>query len=358
MSGPIRAGLIGLSWISIDHAGPASDPVLGTATPYSHCSAIAAEGGIEIVAGADPRVESHDEYRSKWGDRWPDTRLYTDAQEMLEKEQLDLVCIVTPDHLHAGYMLSAMDRGARMIFCEKPLATDLDEADAVIAKADEVGATILVNHTRRWARVEVAARNLAAGGSLGPVSQVIIDAGGQRAMLFRNLSHAVDLTVFLSGDPDPVWVAAELEAGSEDYGTSYAGDGGRDPMTDPGANIQVGFANGARAYIAGLKSGPGDRAIQILCPEGRITIDTLGARVVRTSRTNDGTPNSKVTQTITPLGGAATVEGMQAAIRDLIAAHREGRESSSSARSARRTVAIMEAVLRSQAAGSVRVPLR
>lgn len=358
MSEPIRAGLIGLSWISIDHAGPASDPVLGTATPYSHCSAIAAEGGIEVVAGADPREDAHAEYRSNWGDRWPDTRLYTDANEMLQNEQLDLVCIVTPDHLHAGYMISAMDAGARMIFCEKPLATDLAEADAVIAKAEETGSTIVVNHTRRWARVEVAARGLAMGGSLGPVSQVIIDAGGQRAMLYRNLSHSVDLAVFLTGDRDPVWVAAELEAGSEDYGTKYAGDGGRDPSTDPGANIQIGFEGGARAYIAGLKSGPGDRAIQILCPEGRVTIDTLGARVVRTSRTNDGTPSSRVTQTINPLGGAATVEGMHAAMRDLIAAHREGREPSSSARSARRTVAIMDAVLRSQAEDHVRVPVR
>lgn len=358
MSDTIRAGLIGLSWISIDHASPASAAVLGTATPYSHCSAMAAEGNIEVVAGADPRQSAHDEFRRAWGHRWPGTRLYTDAEEMLSLEDLDLVSIVTPDHLHGRHTLQALDAGVRMLFCEKPLATDLSEADAVISKAAEVGATICVNHTRRWAPVEVAARQLATGGTLGPVSQVIVDAGGPRAMLFRNLSHAIDLTVFLLGDPDPEWVTGELEAGSQDYGLSYAGDGGRDPSLDPGANIQIGFVDGSRAYVAGLKAGPADRSIQILCRDGRITIDALGARVVRTSRTSDGTPSSVTQQSIAPLSGAGTVAGMQAAVRDLISAHRDGREPWSSARSARRTVAIIDAVLRSHASGGARTPVQ
>lgn len=358
MTQTIRAGLIGLSWISVDAANPASAPVLGTATPYSHCSAMAAEGNIEVVAGADPRQEAHEEFRANWGDRWPATTLYTDAEQMLADEDLDLVSIVTPDHLHATFMQKVMDAGVRMIFCEKPLATDLDQADAVIAKARATATTISVNHTRRWAPVETAAWKLATGGSLGPVSQVIIDSGGPRAMLFRNLSHAIDLAVYLVGDQDPVWVTAELEAGSENYGVAYAGDGGRDPAFDPGANIQVGFAGGARAYIAGLKSGAADRAIQVLCSEGRITIDTLGARVVRTARTGDGTPSSVSPQSITSLNGASTVAGMQAAVRDLVTAHAEGRQPWSSATSARRTVAIIDAALRSQASGNARTSVR
>jgi len=358
MTRTIRAGLIGLSWISVDPARPASAPVLGTAIPYSHCSAMAAEGNVEVVAGADPRPESHDEFRANWGDRWPAATLYTDAAQMLANENLDLVSIVTPDHMHANFMLQVMDAGVRMIFCEKPLATDLEEADTVIAKARETGTTISVNHTRRWGPLETAACQLATGGSLGEVSQVIIDSGGPRAMLFRNLSHAIDLAVYLVGDKDPEWVTAELEAGSEDYGVTYAGDGGRDPAADPGAIIQVGFTGGARAYIAGLKSGPGDRSVQVLCSEGRITMDTLGARVVRTGRTNDGTPSSVSPQSMTPLNGAHTVAGMQAAVRDLVTAHAEGRQPWSSAISARRTVAILDATLRSQASGNARTPVR
>src|SRR5260370_4325157 len=48
-----RTALIGLSWIAADPARPASDPVLGTAVPFSHASAMAAIPEIEGVAGCD-----------------------------------------------------------------------------------------------------------------------------------------------------------------------------------------------------------------------------------------------------------------------------------------------------------------
>ncbi len=43
-----RTALIGLSWIAADPAGPASDPVLGTAVPFSHASAMAAIPEIAV----------------------------------------------------------------------------------------------------------------------------------------------------------------------------------------------------------------------------------------------------------------------------------------------------------------------
>ncbi len=355
----LRAGIIGLGWIATDPTGPASSPVLGTATPFSHCSAIAAEGGIDLVAVADRNPAAIEDYTRTWKAQWPNTRLHADAALMFEEEGLDLLFVGTPDDQHASMVLAALNAGIPMIFCEKPLTTDLDEADNLIRRMDEVGATIAVNHVRRWLRLESAARSVALSGTLGPISQIIIDAGGRRAMLFRNLTHAVDLAVFLAGDADPEWVSAELEVGHEDYGIAYRGGGGTDASRDPGANIQIGFVSGIRAYIAGIKSGPGDRAIQILCPEGRVTIDSLGARVARTTRPpNDAHPNTPVTTTITPLVGSGTIEGIQAGIRDLITSHRVGRDPESSARTARRTVAVMDAVLRSQSQDNARVKVR
>ena len=47
-----RTAIVGLSWIGADPAGEASDPVLGTATPYSHASAMAPIPEIDVVGRA------------------------------------------------------------------------------------------------------------------------------------------------------------------------------------------------------------------------------------------------------------------------------------------------------------------
>lgn len=351
----IRVGILGLGWIATDPAPPAPAQALGTANPFSHSSALAVEQGLELIAVADRSPDALERQRRLWGERWPEMRFHAGADELLS-EDLDLLIVGTPDDQHAKYVLMGLDAGIPMIFCEKPLATELAEADLVIGRMDEVGATIAVNHVRRWLAVESAARAAALDGSLGPISQVIIDAGGRRAMLYRNLTHSVDLAFFLAGDPEPLWVSAELEPGSSGYGTKYRGDGGTDPAKDPGANIQVGFADGARAYIAGFKSGPGDRSVQVLGPLGRVVIDVLGSRVVRTTRPPvDAHPNTPIATTVELLGGSATVQGIQAGLRDLVDSHHTGRDPVSSARTARRTVAVMDAVLRSEAEGNVRV---
>lgn len=353
----LRAGIIGLSWIAADPPGPATDPVLGTAPPYSHASAMAAIGGIDVVAACDVTASAVDRFRSQWGQRWPDVTYYDDGLELLASEDLDLVSVVTPDHLHAPFVTAAAERGVSMIFCDKPLATSIDDAAQMLECVVTSGSTLAVNHTHRWDPGIVAARSLVDQGDLGALAQVIITTGGPRAMLFRNLSHALDTAAFLAGTAAE-WVIAELEHGSPEYGTVYRGDGGRDPALDPGAIINIGFQDGVRGYVSGLKAAPGDRSIEVLCEEGRIVIDPLGARVIRTPRSNDGTPGSVTGPTISPLRVVSTLTGMQAGLRDLIAAHQEGREPTSSVYSAFQTVALLDATLRSSAKGQERVAVR
>jgi predicted dehydrogenase len=132
----------------------------------------------------------------------------------------------------------------------------------------------------------------------------------------------------------------------------------RDPERDPGAIATIGFSSGVRAHVSGLKSAVPDVVIQVVCRDGRITIDTLGGRTVAVPRTGDGTPGAVSGPVIQPLKPRFSRWGMEAAIADLIDAHQHGTEPSSSARSARRTVAVIDAILRSHAADSARVEVR
>lgn len=350
---PLRAGIIGLSWIAADRASDASSPELGTAPPYSHASVFAALGGFDVRAVCDISAASRDAFVDRWSATWPDMQAFDDIDRMLEIP-LDFVSVVTPDHLHGAMLLRCLAAGVPLIFSEKPFTTDLAEADRVLAAIDERGATVGVNHTWRWRPEMAEARALVAADAFGPLSHVVIEAGGPRAMLYRNLSHFLDLAIHLAG-ADPEWVSAELEAGTGDYGLVYAGDGGRDPALDPGATATIGFANGVTAFVSGLKAAVPDVAVQIVCRDGRITVDPLGARTVSVPRTGDGTPGGVSGPIIQPLKPRFTLSGMQAAVADLVESHRRGIEPASSARSARRTVAVIDAILRSHAADSIRV---
>jgi predicted dehydrogenase len=347
-----RTALIGLSWIGADPAGPAPDPVLGTAVPFSHASAMAAIPEIEVVAGCDIVPAARDRFVTQWSGRWPGVRVYADYQEMLERERPDLVSVVIPDHLHTAPVLAAIEFGVRGIFCEKPLATSLDEADQIVAAADNSGVAICVDYTRRWMPEFVEARRLVRSGAIGRLSQIVLQIGGPRAMLFRNHTHAIDLLNYYA-EADPQWVIAELEPSLADYGTTYRGDGGTDPSTDPGANYYVAFANGVRAYVSGMKDTVPEVRVDLVGAQGRLSIDAEGFRLV-TFESDDLRSKPPVVRT-ERLSPSATVSGIQAALLDLIAAIETGREPASTPATARRTVAITRAILESQARGNVPV---
>jgi predicted dehydrogenase len=350
-----RIALVGLSWISADVAGEASDPTLGTAIPYSHASAIAAIPDLEIVAGCDILESARTVFHDRWSIRWPNLRVYDDYRAMFEAERPELAVVVTPDHLHAAVVQAAVDAGVRGIFCEKPLATTLAEADAIIDAVRGAGVTMNVNYTRRWYPEFVEARRLVRAGELGPLSQIVVQMGGPRSMLFRNHTHAIDLIDFLA-DSEPVWVWAELERGFEAYGTAYAGDGGNDPATEPGANYYIAYENGVRAYLTGMKDTVGlDTSVSLTGPTARLVVDLEGIRLHSVRHEDIRTkPGVTTIQRVTPRW---TVAGMQAAVLDLVTAMDEGRDPASPPEAARVTVAITQAILESQARGNVKVQL-
>lgn len=350
-----RAAIVGLSWIAADPAGEASDPAVGTAVPYSHASAMAAIPELEVVAGCDIVPAACDRFLERWGARWPGLRVYDDYRTMFEEQRPDIVSIVTPDHLHTEPVLAAIDAGVRGIFCEKPLATSLEEADRIVAAARAAGVTMNINYTRRWFPEYAEARRVVRSGQLGTLSQIVAQMGGPRAMLFRNHTHMIDLVCYLA-DGEPDWVFAELEPGFEDYGTSYRGDGGNDPATEPGANYYIAFKNGVRAYVSGMKDTlPGEDVIHLTGPKGRLAVDLAGIRL-STYESEDlrSKPGVARIERLTPKWSVA---GMQAGILDLLAAMDGRREQASPPEAARMTVALTEAILHSQARGNVPVRL-
>jgi scyllo-inositol 2-dehydrogenase (NAD+) len=346
-----RTAIIGLSWIATDPPGPASDPVLGTSVPYSHAAALAAIPNVDVVAGCDIVPGLRDQFLERWRHRWPDARVYESYAELYEKERPELVTIATPDFLHADPFIKAVQSGARGIFVEKPLATSLDEATRMVEAARAKGVVVNVDFTRRWAPNYVTARALVDQGRIGKLSQVIIEIGGERAMLWRNHPHAIDLMAYYAG-ADPEWVVGELEKGYEQYGTVYKGDGGKTTSSEPAANYYVAFRNGVRGYLTGMKDTIPGLVVTLRGNIGRLQVDEETVRLTASEMVGSGPTAGHTTPRTETIVPQWTVAGMEGGIRDLIAGLETGRPTAGPAEHAWRSAAILDGVLRSQVNGN------
>lgn len=110
-------------------------------------------------------------------DRAVDT--YEDYRKLLERNDLDIVTIVTPDHWHTKNAIDAM-RAGKDIYCEKPLTLTIDEGKQIIQVLDETKRVFQVGTQQR---TEMGQRFLQAlaiirAGRIGKVQTVTCAIGG------------------------------------------------------------------------------------------------------------------------------------------------------------------------------------
>ena len=95
---------------------------------------------------------------------------YDDLGELLDREQVDVLHVCTPNDVHAEQALAALDRGVHVV-CEKPLAVSTEESGRVVAgrRTGAIGATCY--HVRGYPLVEEM-RVAASSGELGRITSV------------------------------------------------------------------------------------------------------------------------------------------------------------------------------------------
>lgn len=94
------------------------------------------------------------------------TRFYSHYQEMIERERLDGVVIALPNDLHAPVGVDCAKKGIHL-FVEKPIASNLSEADRLIEAARKSSVRILVGHHRRFSPLVETTRDIIRGGQIG-----------------------------------------------------------------------------------------------------------------------------------------------------------------------------------------------
>lgn len=95
-------------------------------------------------------------------------RVYLSYMEMLEDKDIDAVSIAVANQMHAEVSIAALKAG-KHVLCEKPMATTLEECEAMVKAAEESGKKLLIGHNQRLAIGHQKAKELIDGGLIGEI---------------------------------------------------------------------------------------------------------------------------------------------------------------------------------------------
>ncbi|MEM3029024.1 MAG: Gfo/Idh/MocA family oxidoreductase [Thermoproteota archaeon] len=160
-----------------------------------------------LVAVSDPIEERRSEAVERFG-----CRAYSDFKSLVKDEEVELMVVATPSHLHAPQTIEALKAG-KNVLCEKPMATSLAEADMMIRIAKETGKILTVFHNKRYLPDFLKILEIIRSGRLGRIVlikmyshtfgrrwdwQTLRRFGGGE--LNNNASHLIDQAVQLAGE--------------------------------------------------------------------------------------------------------------------------------------------------------------
>jgi predicted dehydrogenase len=95
----------------------------------------------------------------------------TDVRELVSRPDVDVVCVFSPDHLHAEHCVAALESGKHVV-CTKPMVTRLEDARRLVALVGEKRVKFLVGQTMRFDRQFLLAKRLLEEGDLGELLAV------------------------------------------------------------------------------------------------------------------------------------------------------------------------------------------
>lgn len=134
----------------------------------------------DIVAVCDVDTRHLDEAKKVVRERQgtePDG--YEDYSELLERDDVDIVTIVTPDHWHTKIAIEAMQAG-KDVYCEKPLTLTIEEGKQIIEALEQTGRVFQVGSQQRSEMEQrfLKAVAIAHAGRLGKIHKVTCGIGG------------------------------------------------------------------------------------------------------------------------------------------------------------------------------------
>lgn len=168
---------------------------------YTHAEAYARAHGMKLVSVADTDINSARACAAEY-DLLPN-KIYASPYEMLEKEDVDIVSIASPDHTHANFAITALKKqGIKGVFIEKPLALNSKDAAEIVDLARANSIVVAVNYSRRYCSEHQLAEQEIRSGALGKIQAI---SGLYTKGLKHNGTHWLHLLDWFFGEMHPVY---------------------------------------------------------------------------------------------------------------------------------------------------------
>ena len=230
-----RAAIIGLGYIG------AADQVSGDALGQfvkdldgTHLEAYTKEPRIDLVAGSSRDLSRRERFAARTG-----ARTYADWRTLLATEKPDIVSIATYAPQHAEITVACAEQGVRVIYCEKPIATRLTDAEQMVQACQAAGALLVINHQRRFHPNFRRLRDVLAAGDLGEVTSGFLQWTSGR--LGGVGTHVIDALCMVTG--------ANVSAVSGTLDDAARPDCRGPQFHDPGAWGVIQMDNGLKVFV-------------------------------------------------------------------------------------------------------------
>ena len=230
-----------------------------------HLPALAGIEEVEVVAFCDIIEERAILSKNTYGTS--DGRVYSDYKEMLEKEDLDIVHVCTPNSSHAEISIAAMEADNH-VMCEKPMAKTAEEARAMIEASEKTGKKLTIGYQNRFRKDSQFLHAACADGELGEIYNAKAHAIRRRAVptwgvfldeeaqgggpLIDIGTHALDLTLWMMDNYKPKYVVGKTYHKLSDKENAANAFGSWDPKEFTVEDSAFGFIvmeNGATIYL-------------------------------------------------------------------------------------------------------------
>jgi predicted dehydrogenase len=183
-----------------------------------------ASGGLRVASVSDVDATRAGDLAAAYAAR------VVSVDEMIEDDSIDVIYIATPPSSHASFAMQALQAN-KHVLCEKPLATTVADADAVVDLAVERGCFAVANLLQRYNPIARAIRTVIADGLLGAplhatVENLAADEGlppdhwfwddvRSGGIFIEHAVHFFDLFAFWLGQGEVESASRVLRAGSD-----------------------------------------------------------------------------------------------------------------------------------------------
>ncbi len=144
---------------------------------------------VDLVAVCDVDIARARKFSKKYG-----CKAYDNYAEMIDKEKPDVVSVVVPTKLHKKVAVDVLNKKVNILL-EKPIASNIKDAEEIINSAKENNVKLMIGHIERFNPAVIEAKRRILNNELGKLIEITAVRVGPFAMRIRDVGVITDLTI-------------------------------------------------------------------------------------------------------------------------------------------------------------------